>query len=238
MNSLIYPEFFITTEQKWPFSISSVPFSFYTALFDKTLFKEDDYIQTGILLPSTLKTAVNKRKAEYLAGRLCAREAIQLLGYCGYPSSKQNRRPIWPNGLCGSISHSQQHVAAVVAKNEHLQNIGLDIEKKINPQRSQKLLNTILNHKEQQLITNDVDLSFFTTLAFSVKESLFKALYPLTLTYFYFKHAEITGWCLDKKEVYLELSMNLSTEWQIGSKITGYFCEQEEYIWTLISIAR
>lgn len=61
------------------------------------------------------------------------------------------------------------------------------------------------------------------TLTFSLKESLFKTLYPLTLQRFYFEHAELLEWSADGL-ARLRLLTDLSAEWRHGAELSGQFC--------------
>lgn len=233
MNSAIFPKFCTSFSTEWPFALNTHNISCCHCTFDKNHFADTDYISAQVVMPDLLKTAINKRKAEYLAGRICAREALKKFNYHGYPSSQEDKSPLWPLTVCGSISHSQHVAAAIVSQTRIWQSVGLDIELILDNQRSAKLLSTITNTNERQLAGDD--LSLFTTLAFSIKESLFKALYPLTHKRFYFEHAEIICWSRSG-QVTLKLLIDLSNEWPIGSEITGQYCVRDHFLWSLINI--
>ena len=78
-----------------------------SCLFDGTLLQPDTADQLGLALPVTLDKAVQKRKAEFLAGRYCARAALaQLDGSLAVNIGiGANREPLWPPGFVGSITH-------------------------------------------------------------------------------------------------------------------------------------
>ena len=73
------------------------------------------------------------------------------------------------------------------------------------------------------------------TLTFSLKESLFKTLYPLTRQRFYFEHAEVLEWSAEGL-ARLRLLTDLSPEWQQGSELQGQFCLQDGHLLSLISV--
>lgn len=233
MSTSIYPKFCLTNCQQWPFLFPIEHIAISYCQFNKDNFNELDFEYSQIELPNLLQKAINKRKAEYLAGRICAREALKLFHYSGYPSLQSDKSPFWPTPFCGSISHSHTLAAAIVAQKKHWQNLGLDIEQILDKKRSSKLLNVVTNHREQKLFTNNISL--FTTLAFSIKESLFKALYPLTYKHFYFEHAEIIEWS-PEGTIILKLLIDLSEKWQKGQQIIGQFCIKNNYIWSFIGI--
>lgn len=71
-------------------------------------------------------------------------------------------------------------------------------------------------------------------LIFSLKESLFKALYPLVLRRFYFHDAELLS--CDNGNARLRLLIDLAQEWPTGSELDGQFCEFNGYLLSLVSI--
>src|SRR5271156_5942036 len=76
-----------------------------------------------------LGRAVPKRVQEFAAGRLCARRALAEFGMPDFPVRvAEDRQPIWPDSLVGSITHTAGFCAAVVAERRHIQALGLDSE--------------------------------------------------------------------------------------------------------------
>jgi len=70
-----------------------------------------------------------RRLADFAAGRCCARRALRELGWADAPLRRgADRRPLWPRGAIGSISHTSGFCAAVVAPNDAFRSIGLDVE--------------------------------------------------------------------------------------------------------------
>lgn len=71
----------------------------------------------------------SERAANFIAGRVCARAAIEALGgSSGELKRLSNGSVCWPHGWTGSITHSQGTVIVVVAKTTLLRGIGVDIE--------------------------------------------------------------------------------------------------------------
>jgi hypothetical protein len=61
-----------------------------------------------------IQAAVAKRRAEFAAGRVCARSALAELGAPLAPLGvRPDRSPDWPAGLTGSITHTQGFCGAV-----------------------------------------------------------------------------------------------------------------------------
>ncbi|MNG26230.1 hypothetical protein D3C84_1111950 [compost metagenome] len=73
------------------------------------------------------------------------------------------------------------------------------------------------------------------TLTFSLKESLFKALYPIVQQRFYFEHAEVLAWSADG-HARLRLLTDLSAQWHKGKEIEGQFSLQDDQLLSLVSV--
>lgn len=85
-----------------------------------------------LLLPeeaAPMGRAVPKRRQEYTAGRLCARRALAEFGVLDFPlRAAEDRQPIWPESMAGSITHTDGFCAAVVAERGRIRALGLDSE--------------------------------------------------------------------------------------------------------------
>ncbi|MFJ4445878.1 4'-phosphopantetheinyl transferase [Pseudomonas sp. NPDC089422] len=203
--------------------------------FDPALLASDDFQRAGIVPSASLQRSVPKRQAEYLAGRVCARAALQRLDGRDYvPGSHEDRSPIWPSGIHGSITHGKGWAAAVVAADGASRGVGLDQEALLDDQRAERLMGEILTPAERERL-NRSQLGLTVTLTFSLKESLFKALYPLTRQRFYFEHAEVLEWSGDGL-ARLRLLTDLSPEWRHGAEVEGQFCLQDGHLLSLISV--
>ncbi|HAB08395.1 MAG TPA: 4'-phosphopantetheinyl transferase [Alcanivorax sp.] len=163
--------------------------------------------------PDTLSGAIAKRRCEYLAGRVCAATAGQALtGESLIPALGKDRAPLWPAPLVGAITHSHGRAAALVGHRDQWQGLGLDYEAWLAPRRALRLAGEILTEQERQALQGlgEAEQARRITLTFSVKESLFKALYPLTGRRFYFQDAALDG------EDRIRLLTTLSADWRQG----------------------
>ncbi|MFB8828279.1 4'-phosphopantetheinyl transferase superfamily protein [Azotobacter sp. CWF10] len=77
--------------------------------------------------------------------------------------------------------------------------------------------------------------AWLTSLTFSFKESLFKALYPLVRRRFYFEHAELLDWT-PAGTARLRLLEDLGPDWPAGSLLEGQFACEGERLLTLVAI--
>ncbi len=134
-----------------------------------------------------LTRAVPARKREFAAGRTAARAAMVELNLHPQPiPASDDRAPIWPQGIHGSISHSPTLCAAVIGTGPHT--IGLDIEE--NTDLVAGLQSTICSDAELARIAGP-NQARLAKLIFSAKEATYKAQYPLTGLLFGFDHIDI-----------------------------------------------
>ena len=105
--------------------------------------------------------------------------AMAELGHspCGIPSGP-DRAPVWPLGLVGSITHSTDFCAAVVARSDVSATIGIDAEP-IDAVPAE-LVEEILRPDEAGDFNRQArpDGADWPTLYFCLKEAAYKAFYP------------------------------------------------------------
>ncbi|MBT2341852.1 MULTISPECIES: 4'-phosphopantetheinyl transferase family protein [Pseudomonas] len=206
--------------------------------FDPLLLAADDFLNCAIEPPPSIQRSVAKRQAEFLAGRICARAALQRLdGRPCVPAIGEDRAPVWPAHISGSITHSNGRAAAIVAGKAHWRGLGMDLESLLEPERAERLCGEILTPPEllrMAALPRD-DRALLVTLTFSVKESLFKALYPIVGQRFYFEHAEVLEWA-SGGQVRLRLLTDLSAEWRHGSELQAQFAVRDGQLLSLVGI--
>ncbi|GIZ13472.1 4'-phosphopantetheinyl transferase [Pseudomonas sp. NCCP-436] len=202
--------------------------------FDPLRFTPEDFAHCDI----SPVPGVAKRQCEYLAGRLCAREALRRLkGYDFVPAVGADRAPQWPPGISGSITHGDNWAAALVAETRHWQAIGLDVERLMGPERAERLQQEILTSEEcrRLLELDEAARALRISQTFSLKESLFKALYPLTLTRFYFHDAELLE--CNNGSARLRLLTDLSPQWRAGRELDGQYSLFDGRVLSLVAVA-
>lgn len=78
---------------------------------------------------AVMHTAGPRRRAEFAAGRLCARAALARLGVPAAPILPGPAgQPRWPAGVTGSITHCAGYRACAVARTTNVAAIGIDAE--------------------------------------------------------------------------------------------------------------
>jgi len=147
--------------------------------------------------------AVRKRVIEFTAGRELARLALGSIG--ADPVSipvNEDRTPVWPPGFTGSISHTDTRVAVAVCRTTDYSALGLDIERARS--MPMHLVDSVLTDREKQKLA---DSALDTTLIFSCKEAVYKAVYPQCGEFLDFHDVEIdisdnrfTASCVTSKE--------------------------------------
>lgn len=136
--------------------------------------------------------AVEKRRREYIAGRLCARRALSRLGLSPAPLlNGEDRAPIWPRGVCGSISHTDSLCIVAAARIGRLLSVGVDVENDagLKPELESRICTEAERSAMQDL--DATERAARGKLIFSAKECAYKCQYPLTRTYLGFHAMEI-----------------------------------------------
>ena len=218
----------------WPLPLALSGVQLISTRFDPALLDPEDLTRCGV--PAI--AAVSKRQTEFLAGRLCASEALRrVTGELCIPAVNEDRSPCWPDGTVGSITHGAGWAAAVVARRERWRGIGLDVEKRIPITRADRLVAEILTPRELEGYAglDEAQRALRVTLTFSLKESLFKALYPLVNKRFYFQEAELIHHD-DSGYARLRLLSDLSEEWKTGAELEGQFARFDDYLLSLVTI--
>ena len=157
--------------------------------------------ETRSHLPHALRHAGPKRQRDFLAGRCCAAEALWRLGAGStHVAMAENRTPVWPDGVVGSITHSGDFAAAAVAWAADVAGLGIDSEQIID-QAAARDIAAICMVDEATLFSAAHGRSFceFCTLIFSAKEAVFKCLFPLTRNFLEFSDVRITSLDWDRE---------------------------------------
>lgn len=225
-------------DDHWPLPVALPGTVFLSTRFEPKLLEAGDFQRCAVPPPASIQRSVAKRQAEFLAGRLCARSALQRLeGLDCIPAIGEDRAPVWPAHISGSITHSTGHAAAIVGHKAQWRGLGMDLENLLPLERAERLAGEILTADEMQRMAAGPreQIAQCVTLTFSAKESLFKALYPIVQKRFYFEHAEMLEWS-DSGQLRLRLLTDLSSEWCHGKELTAQFAVKDEQLLSLVAI--
>jgi 4'-phosphopantetheinyl transferase EntD len=133
-----------------------------------------------------------KRLREFAAGRQCARLALQRLGYPPSPLlSLPDRRPDWPSGVTGSITHCAGLACAVVAPVKLVRSLGVDVE--VVDAVEEHLWSRVLNAAERLWLETcpEQERRLWATVIFSAKEAFYKCQYPVTAKWLEFEDVQV-----------------------------------------------
>jgi len=106
----------------------------------------------------------------------------------------EDRTPIWPDGVVGSITHTGDFAAAAVAWAADIAALGIDSEQIIDAAAARDIADVCMAD-EPTLFKAAHGRGFceFCTFVFSAKESVFKCLFPLTRKFLEFSDVRITS---------------------------------------------
>lgn len=191
--------------------------------YDSARFGAADYVLCGVPSPEPIQRAGTKRRAEHLAGRICARHALTALTGVGtVPAMGVDRAPVWPAGVVGAITHSPTWAAAAVGMQKCWRGIGVDIEPVLPTEQALELSLQFAHARERARIQHEQQ-DVALTAVFSLKESFFKAIYPQVKQAFYFEHVEVVHLSLQEGTARLRLLRDLSAVWQTGVEVSAQF---------------
>ncbi|EBL5307010.1 4'-phosphopantetheinyl transferase superfamily protein [Salmonella enterica subsp. enterica serovar Newport] len=210
-------------------SIGVCEIEFQTNNYRDTLFTEH-----SVQFPEKLFTAVAKRRSEYLCGRISAQTLLNEKQIYAQVIQSTEGAPIWPKEWLGSISHTEHCAIAVIAPKNKQCILGIDIEN-FNPEALDEIAGTIVQESEQKhLAKNEIDYNIALHIAFSAKESFYKALFPQVKKFFGFESAIITDINTHNQTFNIQLSHSLTPALSAGFQRTGYYQLDKYKVVTII----
>lgn len=143
---------------------------------------------------AVLDRAVPKRRIEFATVRYCARAALAELGVPPAPILPGPRgAPGWPPGIVGSMTHCAGYRGAAVATRQVAASIGIDAEP--HGPLPDGVLKAIARPEEHRWLAElaaSHPAVHWDRLLFSMKESVYKAWFPLTGKWLDFEEASVT----------------------------------------------
>ena len=166
-----------------------------------------------------------KRLADFSTGRYCAIKALEQLGIQdAIIPMGEDRAPIWPEGIVGSISHCDSLTGAIVAKSADHISLGLDVEEigMVTPD----LWDLVFTENEKNYLSrlSDEDKLVQSTAIFSIKEAFYKFQHPITKTFLDFLDVEVSLPSMDKVVV---ISDEISLDSMIRKNKIKYFFDND-----------
>lgn len=208
--------------------------------FELQHFEPSLFALYGIDMPTYLDKAVARRRAEYLASRYAARIALDVLGVANFVlANDADRAPLWPKGVVGSLTHTAARAVIITAPADIDYQIGVDAEALIEPAKALELCSMIVSESEVDYFTQSgIGLPLGLTLAFSLKESLFKALYPELRQFIDFHAAEVIELDTAAGRATLALTGTLNERFAAGRQFYAYFEQRQDEVLTVVAYQR
>lgn len=198
----------------------------YYCEFEQKNYSDLLFSRLNIQFSDSLQNAVVKRRSEFLAGRYCAINSMRMHGICtDNLKIGRHRNPLWPDMLIGSISHCDNLAVAITSNRCSAFGIGIDIETEVDISTMESISRQVLSCCEQAFMQDQGDrlLCLLFTIIFSVKESFFKAAYPLVEEYFDFDTVSVINVNWDSGTLQLHVNKTLHKEIEKGMIVNGAF---------------
>ncbi|WP_371627346.1 4'-phosphopantetheinyl transferase superfamily protein [Streptomyces sp. NBC_01116] len=153
---------------------------------DGTLFPEEEAL---------IAKSVAKRRNDFATARACARRAMAGLGLPPVAVLHGHRgRPLWPEGIVGSLTHCGGYRAAALARARDVLSLGIDAEPHAPLPTGVRELVTLPAERERigPPAPEGTGEIHWDRVLFSAKESVFKTWYPITGVELDFIEADLT----------------------------------------------
>lgn len=185
-----------------------------------------------------LQRAVPKRVQEFAAGRLCARRLLAEFGIEDFPiKAAQDRQPVWPDSLVGSITHTTGFCAAVAARKIHSRAVGIDSE--LAGSVREELWRGICTPQETAWLHSlpSAEQTRAATLIFSAKESFYKCQFPLVQERLNFHDVSVdAGWGSARGAFAIRANRPIAFAHHATLPLEGRYLFHEELVTTGIAL--
>lgn len=183
-------------DEPTPYRLARVPnIAVQMARFYPERYSDACFAQYGVSFPEpVMSRSVPKRRAEFLAGRVCAARALSEAGCdpCELRAG-EDRAPLWPKHFVGSITHSRGRAAAVALPRQAHRGVGIDVEETAAGSTLQALQHLVISGPEHEAIDESAaELAPLLTSVFSAKESFYKAAHASVGRVFGFEALRLT----------------------------------------------
>ncbi len=208
--------------------------------FDNDYYEDNLFNILGVPYPAKLERAVVKRKAEFLAGRYCANKSLSKLDIVDFSiNTGDHGSPIWPSGIIGSISHCTNNAISVACRDGQFFGVGIDIESIISTETRNNIQHLILSEDEVLLLNQSENKSLLFTIAFSVKESFFKAAYGTVRNYLNFDAVSIIAINTSNNTIELKINGDVNDNLEVNTKIwSKYIILPSNKLITLVALSK
>lgn len=197
----------------------------------------------GLLYPEEavhLGNAVAVRRQQFAAGRLCARRVLAEFGILNFPlKAAEDRQPLWPENLVGSITHTDGFGAAVAADKESLAAVGIDSE--VAGRVKAELWRSICTPGEIRWLQAlpESQQAAAATLIFAAKEAFYKCQYPLVGEWLNFHDAtiEVPQWGAAEGAMTIHANKSIAFAHRASLPLEGRFLFHEQFVTAGVAVA-
>jgi enterobactin synthetase component D len=205
----------------------------YSCEYDPARYDESCFDRLGIERPPFLDRAVRSRRAEYLAGRYCATCCLSTIGIGPRAiGTGPLRQPLFPPPSIGSISHTGRRACAAVAPDARAL-VGIDVQERIGAEAAAEIASSLATAEELAMLER-VFGDRAVTVAFSIRETFFKAVSPRIGRYFGFEEVAVTAVSDGARDVELTVVRGVSDELSAGTRVQVRLAWLDEQ--TLLSV--
>lgn len=177
---------------------------------------------------------VHAPRSSTSASRVRGRPGCGAMRTLGLPSQPvcmgRDRAPIWPDGLTGSLSHTETCCVVVLTQTKTTSALGIDLEP--NSALDQDLIPEICTPAEQFWVSQRSDPAHQARLIFSAKEAVYKAQYSLSRTFMEFRDLCVIPHPATR--TYRATFQRSVGPFKEGRCLTGHFLQQAGLIVTLL----
>jgi 4'-phosphopantetheinyl transferase EntD len=186
-----------------------------------------------------LGRAVSSRRQEFAAGRLCARRVLAEFGVLNFPiKAAEDRQPLWPANIVGSITHTDGFGAAVAAEKKLIAAIGLDSE--VAGRVKAELWPSICTPGEIRWLKSlpESQHESAATVIFAAKEAFYKCQYPLTAEWLNFHDAtvEMPAWSAQRGVFSIRANRSIAFDSLVTLPIEGHYLFHEQFVTAAVAI--
>lgn len=195
---------------------------------------EADTRTVGALKPEEEKEvrgASPRRQEEFRTGRVAARAALAALGQPDAVLPRVGRRPRWPSGFVGSISHCPGLCVAAAARAADFRAVGVDVE--VRRRVGARLHERVCTPAERAWMAAGGHAEETATLLFSAKEATYKCVNALAGARLGFGDVEVA---VDLAAGSFVATVSAPVPSEL-SRLAGRFAVEEEHLLTGVVVA-